>query len=253
MTHKKKAVKKPEKQRSSSLGKRKKQRSVKERQQPELKAKKKISQTKSSRKITGKSKRTKSSTKKRYQQQKRRNKKLKVLLIQLGLTFVISLTLFSTISYFTIRTPKMEGYAMTATLTNNDRVLVNKLGTTKRFKMVYFKHPVTKETSLRRIIGLPGDELYYKNDQLYINNKLTPERFLESAIVEAKQSGFLLTQDFTLKQITDETRIPEGQYFVLGDNRQFSTDSRDYGLIDEKNIIGVVELRFFPLHTATRF
>lgn len=247
MTYKKKVVKQPEKQRSSSPAKRKKK-SAKKQQQIDFKTKKRNVATK-----IPKNKRSKRPIKKGYQQQKRRNKKLKVLVTQLGLTFVISLTLFSTISYFTIRTPKMEGYAMTATLTNNDRVLVNKHGTTKRFKMIYFKNPVTKETSLRRIIGLPGDELYYKNDQLYINNKLTPERFLEPAIAEAKQSGFILTQDFTLKQITDETRIPEGKYFVLGDNRQFSSDSRNYGLIDEKDIIGVVELRFFPLHTATRF
>lgn len=253
MTHNRKAVNKPENRHSASLKKRKKQPSIRERPQTGLKPNKKNKPAKSSKKTTSKSKRRKNAGTKRRRQQRRRTKKLKVLFIQLGLTFVISCTLFSIISYFSIRTPKMEGYAMTATLTNNDRVLVNKLGTAKRFNMIYFKHPVTKETSLRRIIGLPGDELYYKNDQLYINNKLTPERFLESAIVEAKQSGFLLTQDFTLKQVTDETRIPEGKYFVLGDNRQFSTDSREYGLIDEKNIIGVVELRFFPLHTATRF
>lgn len=147
----------------------------------------------------------------------------------------------------------MEGYAMTKVLNDKDRLVVNKLGEVKRFKMVYFKIPHTKEVSIRRVIGMPGEEVHYKNDELYINNKLVPERFLEQAISEARQSGLLVTQDFTLKQITDVIQVPKNKYFVLGDNRQFANDSRNYGFVDAKDIIGVVELRYFPFHTATGF
>lgn len=184
---------------------------------------------------------------------KRQKKKQHLLLKQLMLTIGISLVLFSTITYFTIRIPKMDGYSMTTTLTDKDRVFVSKLSTVKRFKLVYFKHPLTKEPLIRRIIGMPGDDLYYKNDELFINDKLTPERFLEKSVATAKQAGFLLTQDFSLTQVINENRIPPGKYFVLGDNRQYSSDSRYFGLIDEKDIIGVVEIRFFPFHTVTRF
>nr|MBO1354358.1 signal peptidase I [Enterococcus sp. DIV0212c] len=189
---------------------------------------------------------------KKLSQKKRYKNKVKKTVVQLMITIGISIVLFSTITYFTLRIPKMEGYAMTTSLTNNDRVVVTKFGEIKRFKIVYFKNPLTKETSLRRIIGLPGDELFYKNDELYINNKLTPERFIEKAVADARQAGFLLTQDFTLQQQTKVTQVPEGKYFVLGDNRQFSNDSRNYGFIAKKDIIGVVELRFFPLHRAIR-
>jgi signal peptidase I len=263
MTDKKKAVSGSKKAHSSSQTKVKRKKEYIKREVEEKKKPKKVNRgpAKKKRKHTKhKSGSTNTSVHKnrrvppkKKQQKPRKKKKLKLLLNQIILTIAISVGLFSTIIYFTVRTTKMEGYAMTTTLTDKDRVLISKLGQIKRFKMVYFKHSLTKEKTVRRIIGMPGDELYYKNDQLFINNKLTPERFLEKAVAEAKQSGFLLTQDFSLKQVADVERIPENKYFVLGDNRQFSSDSRDYGLIDKKDIIGIVELRFFPLPTAAHF
>lgn len=184
---------------------------------------------------------------------KSQSKKLKQTSKEIIFTIVITFLLVSVVAYFTIRLPKMEGYAMTKALNDKDRLLVNKLGEIKRFKLIYFKVPQTNERSIRRVIGVPGEELYYKNDELYINNKLTPERFLEESIAEVKSAGYLVTQDFTLKQTVDVSKIPLGKYFVLGDNRQFATDSRNYGLIDEKDVIGIVELRYFPFHTATGF
>ncbi|MCA5012185.1 MULTISPECIES: signal peptidase I [unclassified Enterococcus] len=268
MTSPKKATKQPRKKLSSSQSKVKKKEEYIKRNREEKNTTKRNKRKKSNNTIAtkkkqqhkGKAKKVVKPLPKKQQQRKKKNnqkrrkkKQLKLLLKQLALTIAISAALFSMIIYFTIRTPKMEGYAMTTALTNNDRVLVSKMSELKRFKMVYFKHPQTKEKTIRRIIGMPGEELYYKNDQLFINNKLTPERFLEKSAAEAKQSGFLLTQDFSLKQVTNEERIPEGKYFVMGDNRQFSSDSRDYGLIDEKDIIGVVELRVFPLNAAAHF
>ncbi|GGC89714.1 signal peptidase I [Enterococcus wangshanyuanii] len=267
MTSLKQPVKRPKKKRSSSQNKVKtKEEYIRNnRAEKKLVAEKKLKKVadpaakkkrprKNNRPKTANSVRKKQQLKKKkIQQQRCKRQQLKLLLKQLVLTVGISLVLFSTIIYFTIRTPKMEGYAMTTTLTNNDRVLVSKVSELKRFKMVYFKHPQTKEKTIRRIIGMPGEELYYKNDQLYINNKLIPERFLEKAVAEAKQSGFLLTQDFSLKQTTNAERIPEDKFFVMGDNRQFSSDSRDYGLIDKKDIIGIVELRVFPIHAAAHF
>ncbi|WP_086315246.1 signal peptidase I [Enterococcus sp. 7F3_DIV0205] len=184
---------------------------------------------------------------------KAQRKRLKQTSKEIVFTIIITLLIVSVASYFTVRLPKMEGYAMTKALNDKDRLLVNKWGEIKRFKLIYFKVPQTNQKSIRRVIGLPGEELYYKNDELYINNKLTPERFLEESIAEVKSAGFLVTQDFTLKQTVDVSKVPQGKYFVLGDNRQFASDSRNYGLIDEKDIIGVVELRYFPFHTATGF
>ncbi|MGG5341935.1 signal peptidase I [Enterococcus sp. AZ192] len=271
MTATKKVVKTPKKRNSSSQSKKNKQYIKRDTEETKIRNTKKRTKQKNSSKVISepskrkknkKVKQTLTSTKiaknrKRPTPKVRRKKckrnKLRALLIQLLLTVVISISVFSTIIYFTIRTPRMEGYAMTTALTDNDRILVSKMGEVKRFKMIYFKHPRTKEKTVRRVIALPGDELFYKNDELFINNKLTPERFLEKSIADAKQSGFLLTQDFTLRQTTNETRVPENKYFVMGDNRQFSTDSRDYGFVDQKDIIGVVEMRIFPLDAAAQF
>lgn len=188
------------------------------------------------------------SSRKRKANKRRKKRPIWVdILITLGIVGII----LSTVIYFGFRFPKMEGYSMNTTLNDQDRLVVLKWKDVKRFDLIYFKDPRNGQVSIRRVVGLPGEDLNYKNDELYINNKVVPERFIEQAISDARQAGFLLTQDFTLKQATGERLIPEGKYFVLGDNRQFAVDSREYGLIDEKDIVGVVRMRIFPFHTAS--
>lgn len=146
--------------------------------------------------------------------------------------------------------PLFEGYGMTPTVSDGDRIYVNRLKKVKRFKLIYFKVPNSKERSIRRVIGLPGEELSFKNDQLLINQQPIVERFLAMPLYRAKQEEQLLTEDFSVNQLSNgqQQHIPKGKYLVLGDNRQYSTDSRYYGMIDEKDIIGVVEARVFPVY-----
>ncbi|MBO0421306.1 signal peptidase I [Enterococcus plantarum] len=146
--------------------------------------------------------------------------------------------------------PLFEGYGMTPTVSDGDRIYVNRLKKVKRFKLIYFKVPNSKERSIRRVIGLPGEELSFKNDQLLINQQPIVERFLAMPLYRAKQEEQLLTEDFSVNQLSNgqQQHIPKGKYLVLGDNRQYSTDSRYYGMIDEKDIIGVVEARVFPIY-----
>lgn len=204
---------------------------------------------KSSQPSTKKRKAAKGNTSHKRKAKKRRKKRpiWLDLLITLSVTFVI----LSSVIYFGFRFPKMEGYSMNTTLNDQDRLVVMTWKKAKRFNLIYFKDPRNGQVSIRRVIGLPGEDLNYKNDELYINSKTVPERFMEQAIADAKQTGLLLTQDFTLKQVTGESLIPEGKYFVLGDNRQFAVDSREYGLIDEKDIVGVAGMRIFPFHAAS--
>lgn len=165
--------------------------------------------------------------------------------VSLGL---LSLLLYST-SMFAFTFARVQGYSMLPTLNNNEWVFINKLAKPKRFKLVLFKDPRSRATSVRRVIGLPGESICYKKDTLYVNDHEIYERFLALEILRARGSQSLYTGDWALKQDV----IPKGKYIVLGDNRPFASDSRDYGFIDEKEIVGVVEMRVMPLHLIQQF
>ncbi len=91
---------------------------------------------------------------------------------------------------------------------------------------------------IKRVIGLPGECVNIIDNQLYINDKKIEEKYL---------SKKLKYKDFHLKDIGYD-RIPKDMYLVLGDNRKNSLDSREIGLIPEKNINGKIIFRFFPVH-----
>ncbi|MEI5992312.1 signal peptidase I [Enterococcus termitis] len=193
--------------------------------------------------------------KKRVSTKKNTSKAMKEFWKEILLTTVIVSFLFMILSLTIFTLPKVEGYGMTPVLNNGERVFVNRLGTIRRFKLIYFKVPNSHETSIRRVIGLPNEHIQYKNDQLYINHQETVERFLQNQLNHAKQNEELVTDDFQLQQLPDVKydTIPRGKYLVLGDNRPYSTDSRYYGLVDEKDIIGTVEMRILPLHQLVSF
>lgn len=142
---------------------------------------------------------------------------------------------------------------MLNTLMDEDRVLVSKLSKVKRFDLVYYRDAISKELTIRRIIGLPREQFYYKEDKLFVEDNRVPERFLVDVLNSNDQKNGRFTEDFTLQQATGDERIPEGKYFVLGDNRSYASDSRELGYIDEKDIVGVVKMRVMPFHHIQSF
>jgi len=86
----------------------------------------------------------------------------------------------------------------------------------------------------RRIIGVPVNTIRLSNDILFVNNEPRDEKYLFDKINEYQEKGTNFMADYFLLK---ETKIPPGFYFVLGDNRPYTTDSRDYGLISESLII----------------
>ncbi len=142
---------------------------------------------------------------------------------------------------------------MQPTLQRSDKVLVSKisyiLGDIDRLDVLVF-HTNENEDYVKRIIGLPGDVITYYNDKLFINDKRVNEPFLQS--YEAYQdSNERLTENFTLQSLTGRLRIPEDSYFVLGDNRRQSLDSRYFQFVKKDDIVGEVVARYWPLETAT--
>jgi len=138
----------------------------------------------------------------------------------------------------------VDGESMTPTLENGDRMIVNKIGEPNRNDIVVF-HAPEKKDYIKRVIGLPGDHIAYKNDQLYINGEPQEEPYLESN--KSQVNGGTLTEDFTLEERTGEKVIPEGYLFVMGDNRRNSTDSRLIGLVPLEEVIGKTNIIFWPL------
>ena len=142
-----------------------------------------------------------------------------------------------------IATPvRVDGDSMNSTLSNNDILILNKLDKSyNRFDVVIIKY--NKSKLVKRIIGLPGENIAYKNNDLYINGEKVDD-------VETSR-----TANFTLKELYDIEVIPEDYYFVMGDNRGNSLDSRSYrvGLIKKSDIIGTAKIRLFPFNKIGKF
>ena len=140
-----------------------------------------------------------------------------------------------TIRTFIITPIRVDGKSMYSTFDNGDILLLEKLDKNyKRFDIVVFKND--NERLIKRVIGVPGETIEYKSNKLYINGKYVEEKFLTN-----KQE----TYDFNLKEIGHK-KIPKGYYFVLGDNRTNSTDSRILGLIKKEKIQGKAIFELFP-------
>ena len=135
---------------------------------------------------------------------------------------------------------QVNGDSMVPSLADNQIALVLRQSEIERFDVVVIKD--SKKPSKRvvkRIIGLPGDELSYKEDQLFINNQPVSEPFL----AEIKEA---LAEDSFLTENIEKIKIPENSYFVLGDNRKISLDSRLTGAVHEDMIIGEAKFTLWP-------
>jgi len=160
---------------------------------------------------------------------------------------LIALVLALLIRYFLFAPILVEGESMMPTLHHKDRMIVNKIGYTigqpARFDIIVF-HANEENDYIKRVIGLPGDHIAYNDDKLYINGEFYEEPYLEQ--FKQELNGGYLTYNFTLEQITNETTVPEGHLFVLGDNRHHSLDSREIGFIPIEQVVGKANIVFWP-------
>ncbi|MGV2620035.1 signal peptidase I [Halobacillus sp. ACCC02827] len=168
--------------------------------------------------------------------------------------FVIAAVLAVVVRVFLFAPVVVEGPSMLDTLHSGDHLIVSKLnytlGSADRFDVVVF-HATERKDYIKRVIGLPGDHIQYENDQLFVNGEPVDEPFLDERKSELPE-GVRFTEDFSMEELPGSYEVvPEGHLFVLGDNRNNSTDSRMLGMISDDQIVGQAVLSYWPLNRVS--
>lgn len=161
--------------------------------------------------------------------------------------FIIALVIVLPIRYFLFQPFVVKGDSMVPNFHEGDYLIIDEISyrfsSPQRGDVIVFKYPKNPSYKfIKRVIGLPGETVEIKDNQITIYDKDNqPQLIKESYIPEANKTygdmKVLLTGD---------------QYFVLGDNRSYSSDSRDWGPLPKENIIGKVFLRLFPFAAVSK-
>jgi signal peptidase I len=152
-------------------------------------------------------------------------------------TLALTLIIFLVI-HFTIQNYQVDGTSMQPGLQNNEYVLVNKLAylfqSPERGDVIVFHYPVdTTKDLIKRVIGIPGDVVQVTLSTVTVNGVVLHEPYIQAPINPTGQVW----------------KVPPGEYFVMGDNRQYSFDSRDWGFVPKSYIIGKAVMVYWPLHS----
>lgn len=159
-------------------------------------------------------------------------------------TIVVALVI-SVVLYLFVMTPhEVVGNSMHPTYKNGEYLMANKIlykiAKPERGDVIIFKYSETQDF-IKRIIGLPGDTVMLKDGKLYINGTMLDESKYLSDSVYTNGGDFL--------REGESVTVPEGRYFVCGDNRPHSSDSRAFGPIDKGNIKGKAWIVYYPFNS----
>jgi len=158
-------------------------------------------------------------------------------------TFVIALAMFVLMYLFLFQPHQVKGNSMYPNFHDQEYLLTDKityrLSQPERGDVVIFKAPKNEEYDyIKRIIALPGESVKVEDCRVFINNKVLEEPYLTSDVCTSAGRFLRSGQSLTLG---------ENEYLVFGDNRPFSSDSRDWGIVPRENIIGKAWWRYWPL------
>ncbi len=161
---------------------------------------------------------------------------LEVIVLAVGIFLIVYLLI--------LRPHKIKGASMEPNFPDGEYLLTEKVSyyssNPKRGDVIVFKPPISEDEFIKRIIGLPGETIMLSNGKIFIND----EELKEDYIVNIKTlSGSFLSEG-------DKYQIPDGNYFVMGDNRLHSSDSRIWGTITKKVITGKAWLIYYPFNIA---
>ena len=141
--------------------------------------------------------------------------------------YIIIIVCVILIRTYLVTPVRVDGTSMNKTLNNGDLLVLSKISKISQYDIVVLK--VDGEKIIKRVIGMPGDTIEIKKDKIYINDKKIKDEF-----------AFGKTSDYSLITLKDD------EYFVLGDNRLVSKDSRYFGPVKKNAIEGKAVFRFFP-------
>lgn len=160
---------------------------------------------------------------------------------------ILALLIVLPIRYFIFQPFFVQGSSMYPNFEDDDYLIIDEI--TYRFRkpqrgeVIIFQYPKDEsQLYIKRIIGLPGESLEIKDNKVYITNEEGTKTLKEGYIPESNE---------TLGNI--KVDLGEDEYFVLGDNRMFSSDSRRWGTVPEENIVGKAYLRAWPLDSVDVF
>ncbi len=159
------------------------------------------------------------------------------LVLETAKVVLISLAIILPIRWFLVQPFYVEGASMEPTFSSNEYLLVDELSyrfeAPKRGEVVVFRYPRDpRQYFIKRVMGLPGETIAIKKGELYINDQPIRENYLDEFRIG----------DSTIDSIT----LAADQYWLMGDNRANSLDSRIFGAVDKKFIVGKVWFRGWP-------
>lgn len=181
------------------------------------------------------------------QEEKQKQKKSgwKYEIFDLIKTFIVCFIVVFLISHFIVKPVQVDGDSMYPTLEDEEIGLVNifsgkHLGI-ERYDVVVVKHEQGHDNWVKRVIGLPGDTIYAEDDKVYINGEAISEDYLDSEYrASIRKQGRKFTEDFGPVTLADD------EYFLMGDNRVVSYDSRAVGPFKKGDIIGKTIYVLYP-------
>ena len=156
---------------------------------------------------------------------------------------LVSLAISAFIIIFLYQPVKVEGTSMMPGLEDQERIFVNKFvyrwEPIQRGDIVVFRYPRdTSKSYIKRVIGIAGDRIRIEDGRVYVNGEALDEDYVPSDYADARSYG--------------EVVVPRNSFFVLGDHRTMSNDSRDFGAVNERYIYGKAVFGYWPMEKLGR-
>ena len=156
---------------------------------------------------------------------------------------LVSLAISAFIIIFLYQPVKVEGVSMMPGLEDQERIFVNKFvyrwEPIERGDIIVFRYPRdTSKSYIKRVIGVAGDRVRIQNGQVYVNGEALDEDYVPSDYADARSYPELV--------------VPRNTYFVLGDHRTMSSDSREFGPVNDRYIYGKAVFGYWPMEKLGR-